>query len=659
MMPKFNEGKKRYSSNYYDNVMWKLLENEMNYIFSSAANDSSYPYIKNEPIEEWLSRLLKYSITSRFFLFSGLTGSGKSTIMHHVFYEGKDFITPTILNQTLIIPMDFDPIKEKMIDNKQIEKYYDTLFVNQISTAIVDIQKTYNLPEINDSEFVESCLSSSIGLINHLKYGKRRKNEAIRKEFHREHPLYAMLTELYILLNHNSCSINNVLLIVDNIESLGVYGTNIHVPLVSAHKIINYLCNKAVCPNGKPKWTPSILICCRHYIYRIMQSRGCEDGSIAQIFESYTLPERMDLTNPASLELIVDSRIEKILNSLTPADSKKKTALSVLREMIKDILAECCLDNNDIILDLNLSNIRASLSTLKMILCNKRWIQKPGVDENGQFTIENKNQFYLKLPYILRVLGMGSNDFYSSDGNIIPNVLQNTPSNEINVFLLYSLKYFMGIASSWETPIDLSSFRTEISTIFKNKTVIKSFENAIWLLLRYRYLLRSSDQEQKDLASITKNTYRRIESVYISQAARDLWKLLGVNSILFEMMLDDIYFKELPASFLYENRDTRRLFNKIPFELCVTYLVKIIEKEKHIIQEAINAGKEKVFINMFGTEMISMQLYLGLKNSFDIFFREDRPEETSFVSNCQKNLSLIEKSIVEIQKTLEKIILDE
>jgi len=657
-MSRINAGRIIAKENYQDSATWKYLHEEIDYILSNEinANGLSHPYISNNKIEERLKPLLKPSNFSRYYLLSGLTGSGKSTIMHHVFFGDKEATSPMIKKGNLIIPIDFDIIveKEENSTKKSKEKEFENIFVNVISQAIVLVQDTFNIPVPTHQEFVGFFTKNATGFINLVENGKRKSFLKIRNDLYKDNTLYAMIAELCISLNHENSKINNVIFIIDNVESLGVHKTPIQIPLLVAHKTINFMCKKSVSCGKKVKWSPNILICCRHYVYRMMHTRDFEDGTISQIFESYCKPEKVDLDNPATLKEIIETRwhyIRKNSAKTKKNNTKWKTSMDATKKILENIIKECEIREGNFILDLNLSDIRSSLKTIKNIIYNKRWIQKDGFDDKGYFTIENASDFNIKQPYILRAIGMESGEYYNSEDNLIPNLLINSPNNDVNIFALLALKYFMLRSSSWDTPIYIPDFYSDVKSVFKSywqkdsQKIKKAFENAIWILLNNRMLLRSADQEQKDAASITKTNFKKINYVYVSQAARDYWELLGDNSIIFEMIMDDVYLDTTKITFINENRSKYRLFNKIPFEVCLNYLPLIFDAEKNLIKLAFKNMSENKYFELFGEDLITKQLLSGVNRSFENYFREERFDEYNYKERCKNKIKNLQKEI--------------
>lgn len=658
-MGKYNEKVNISTGNYHQSAIWKYLNKDIDEFLSPELDDKlqKSAYVSNPGVEEMLSSLLKYSTEHRYYMLSGLTGIGKTTIMRHVFFNDKTVNTPIIKNRNLIIPIDFDTFIEP-VNNKGYLNAYEDLYIKIFAHAAELLKNQFNLPSISDKEFVDFFDKLHSGIINYIdKDGNRNTFSEMKKEMYNNTNtrIYAVIAELCIFLNHNNSNIKNVIIIVDNIESLGIYKTPIQIPLLVAHKAVNFMCKKSVChKNGKSKWVPNILICCRHYIYRMMHTRDFEDGSLSQIFESFSEPIYIDLDSPAPLKEIIYKRYYAYQKHNKLKDKKRKDALDVVCEMLIKIIDETTLYNhNNILADLNLSDIRSMLKTLKDIVYNKTWIQRDDFEDEGSFNINSLFDFNCRLSNILRAIGMKSGYIYFSGENLIPNLLANKPNNRVNIYDLLALQYFMHIASSWRTPISIYDFHDSINTIFKNdNNTIKCFNSAIWHLLKSRMLLRCSDQEQRDISSITFQNYNEITNVFVSNAAKDYWSLFGINSVILEMLMDDIYLDEKELKFSTERQTKYKLFNKDSFLIALTYLSKIFESEKALIQKALNNNKGNEFFEAFGKDLITEHLLIGLQKSYYKYFRGARNDEKSYLMNCSKLIVTLSQEIANFKNEL-------
>lgn len=104
------------------------------------------PYVSHEEAEKHLSSYLKTDLTSdKCMVFSGLTGSGKSTIVRHVFGIKGNRIQ-IIDNNKLIIPIDFN--------RKHLSA--EIAFTSNLQAAVDYLVHEYDIdfPDINNPIFV-------------------------------------------------------------------------------------------------------------------------------------------------------------------------------------------------------------------------------------------------------------------------------------------------------------------------------------------------------------------------------------------------------------------------------------------------------------------------------------------------------------------------
>lgn len=160
------------------------------------------------------------------------------------------------------------------------------------------------------------------------------------------------------------------------------------------------------------------------------------------------------------------------------------------------------------------------------------------------------------------------------------------------------------------------------------------FENAIWLLLSNRIILRSSDQEQKELTGITRENFKAIKHVYVSNVAYDYIHLLRTNSVIFEMLLDDIYLNKNEIPYPIDYKSNFKTFNKGAFLMCLKYLNKMIEAEMKLREIIYDRNKENDFFCAFSQDFVSQILLDGLNESFNLYFRDKKIDDLDYIAQC-------------------------
>ena len=164
-----------------------------------------------------------------------------------------------------------------------------------------------------------------------------------------------------------------------------------------------------------------------------------------------------------------------------------------------------------------------------------------------------------------------------------------------------------------------------MSSLFEDSETIepsdfsKKFKKALHFLITNRLLLRSYCQEQYDNKSLNDNEIDLIEKVYLPRLAITLWDYIGKTSVFFEMFIDDIW---MDNSLRCKEKDVFRGFDFDNYDICISYLSELIDKEKRIYTRAVNIdGTGDQYKKYFGEEPVCKQLLKGLKRSLDAYFR--------------------------------------
>ena len=381
--------KTRYCTKYYNKDIKKkgMIENylseEIDFLLTPSANqllgvDIDEVYISNleiKEIESTLEQYLKYSICDKTLFFTGLTGSGKTMILRHVFkYNGMGAY---IHGDCLVIPFSFDNIHCKNREN--VEGY----FRNMILTACDVLEESFSLKKASDfpQDFYESIKKSRN---DNLQMGPAWPRPSIDERlinYEKEDHLAFASSLLKYYLNQSACTIENVLFLVDDIEGIG---DNLEiVPIKVAYEAM-------ICMENQSKdrlWSAKCIIACRHYVYRYATYNQLDDFSKTaalskQNLEAYSPTDILQLGSYLPLIDIIEKRYTAIKEK--KPETKWKTALEVVRSLLVDIDA----DIGQFIIHLNVNNLRESFVTLKMLIYNRLWIQRDFQEtSDGAFSI--------------------------------------------------------------------------------------------------------------------------------------------------------------------------------------------------------------------------------------------------------------------------------
>lgn len=617
------------------------LKEEIDFLLASTVNqliqvEFEDVYIHNKEAEEILEEYLKPTYADRILFFTGLTGAGKTMILRHVFDVHN--MSAKVIGKTFVIPFTFDNMHNR---RESVVEFFSKI----LGSACEELERIYSVTKAMDSkdEFYE-CIRKWRG--DNSQFGKKWPIPSVDERigaYAEDDPLSFYSSMLKYYIGQEECNIDNVIFLIDDIEGIGENKEK--EPIKIAYELLNCMQNQYEIRN----WCCNLIISCRHYVYRVINNRNAENPNpkyynLNQTLESYAESENYHLNKSPKLIDIIEKRYTAIQSK--NKDDKWVIAIQVVKYLLQDIDS----DIGKFILDLNLNNIRKSLTTLKKIIYNKRWIQRDYREETpGAFAIDDIKKYDTTLATLIRALGMDESQVYKSDESIITNLLYNELDYDMDFFVLATLKYFMEFASytemSWEDSIDIDVFYNRVVKIFDSSQYVEKFKKSILYLIKQRMLLRSIDQEQQDCTSINENNIKEIKKVYVSAAAVDLWEYLGKNSVLFEMYVDDIWMDNSSRD---KKKKKFRGFDVENFNVCIIYLEKLIDIENKIRSKAFNhIGLDK-YVEYFGQDKISSHLLCGLKNSIGAFYRNDYQENYFTALQYKNRLSKLEKKIEKI-----------
>lgn len=643
MRTKYNDQYERFVHGYRSNIE-KYLSDELEFLLASSSLqyrscDFEKTYISNPEVEDFLTPLLKPIKTDRVRYLTGLTGSGKSTILRHIFF--KDGESVSIQGSNLIICFSFDNITDS---------YIRDYFANTIHGVAEMIEESFCISKVNDAaeDFYKYVRKTRLDFSQSGPKFPVPSNEAKLSFYASEHPLPFSTSRLKFYLNQEECLIDNIILIVDDLEGL-IIGEDEDADAASELLPVKLLLELITCleNNRSPrKWDVNAVISCRHYVYRLMSSTYITDETTyTKALMSYSGGQSCDLYNPPNIHDI----LEKRFRNLKPADDKKwELAYNISMFILFDIESKL----GDLIMALRLNNIRDSLLGLKQLLYNKYWIQRDYPEPvSGAFRIDDVKQYNVNIPTLIRALGMGESTVYASYDSCLPNLLANEYEEMSDLFTILTLKHFIvacnGKKMKWSSSFSIKKFLEITGEIFdtkENSFYHDGFQVAVTNLIHHRLLLRSMDQIQNDTKGLTLEKAKAVESIYVSDSAVLLWNYMSDNSVLFEMFIDDIWMDN-------SGRKEKRMFRGFDednFKACIEYLDHLIDLESVLYSHAKNLGKGRLYLDCFGRDPVCSWLIKGLRKSLFNFYHDCRSESEHYVSYCETRLDRLDKKIQSI-----------
>lgn len=642
-----------------------FLGDEINVLLAPSANQISQVnfddlYIHNTEMENNLKKYLQHTGRNNTCIIEGLTGSGKTMLVRHVF--GIHSWTARIKGNSIIIPLSFDNALFGDVKSK---------FAAMMHGACDCLTTTFpllNHVDTHPNEFYTYIVEHRQDLLYAIdQYPTPSIPEQI-KMLHDANLLGFYSSALKFYLNQTDvCTIDNIVIVIDDIEGIRSEGNDKEqaelLPVKMALELIECMQNKG---NHATSWSLNTIISCRHFVSRMMRSLPFsleENSSYISAFESYGPCDRYDLKNSPSLIDIIMKRYDALLKEKAAANKKWTTAMGVVKQLLETI------DNKiaDFILALTLGNNRVAMKWIKQLVLNKRWIQRDCKTEHpGAFEITDLAQYSIKPPALIRAIGMNESIVYNSKESIIPNLLYNDPNSETDLFVLLTLKHFLVLAQyelmSWDASFEVSHFLESIKQIFNSDYYCTIFTNSIHYLILHRLILRSYYQDQADGGGLNPQNIDKVEHIYISKLALDLWNRLSTTSVLFEMFVDDIWLNDdfrvkepqLQPLLQYEQGFATR-----NFEVCLNYLGKLIDIERNLFLKAVEVcGNGTRYKEFFGSSPICGHLLRGLETALNAYYVEEPlfiPTQTDLaylwresISDLQEKCATIFRENVEI-----------
>lgn len=616
---KYNTSKEsKYNKSYTEKYLKKEIDFLLAPSFGQLNNvDFEEVYIPCPQAEEFLSSALKLSSADKILYLTGLTGSGKSMVLRSVFkFSG---MTPKIHENTLIIPFSFDNFASTLFiqKNKNALKSIEELYVNMLTSARKEIEKNCtNIKKIenNKEEFLKHVEKSRGDYVQDSTVFDEQSTDEKIQNFLSKAPIPFCTAALKFYLNQSECSINNVVLIVDDVEGTG---ENCElIPINIAYRIITCFENQEESKN----WSVNLVIGCRNYVFRLINNIHSQER---QQVETYTESEEYHIETTPSISNIVLKRYTAI--SKKDMNEKWKIALDVVLLLITDIDSSV----GDFILNLNIRNMRKALSLTKKIVYNRQWIQRNYTESvAGAFSINSVKEYDVTPATLIRAIGMEESVVYDSDISYIPNVLYNR--DDMDLYLLLVLRYCMlhtnNKYADWGDTIHIDEFYKGLKNIYGLYSKhIQCFKKATEYLILHRLLLRSIDQLQSNAKPVNESNVNKIKNVYISNSAVDIWDFLCKNSVLFEMYVDDIWINNDHRT---AQKKRYRGFDTENYNTALKYMHTLIEKEALLRNQANNLGKLDKFFEMFGELTITGHLLNGLQNSLNAFYKEKAAKQS-------------------------------
>lgn len=594
------------------------------------------PYVKHEEAENVLNDFLIRDIyKDKSIVFTGLTGSGKTTILHHVFGIERKTNSPYINDKKIIIPIDFN----------RSQKTAQVAVLSTMRVAVLSICRKYGIefPDKDNKEFYDYIKEKREDFLEiNPKHGRATDYVDKMTTFLEKMPTTFASCQLQYVMDCPKCDLELAILIVDNVEGFMVPDARAPkerylAPVIEAFKLGDCIGQRI----SATTWSFNMVIACRHHIWRIMKGEFSDNSPENALLQSYVTTEiPYDLANPVKVNDIIKKR-EDVFAQKQREPDKWEAATNVVDTIMQTM------ENTigEFVLQIELKDLRKSMAKIQELILH-RGLQKVSDEKiEGAFQIDSIEQFDLSRVNIVRTIGLGSRKYYADQNSIIPNLLFNESKEGMELYPLLIMNYFLILSDysepTWDNPISVLEFYDTMRFVFGQRydAIENLFERAIQFLIQHRLLLRSADQSQEEVPGLSLTDIKQIENVYVSGAAIMLWKELGTSSALFQLFLDDIWFDENEDYFGDDGND---------IEHCIKYLEVLYEKECQIYNMAGNISHCTEYVEVFGAVPVCRQLLNGLIASLETI-------KASRDSRTQIRAMVAEKTLQRANKLRDKL----
>lgn len=653
MLTQYNYGKALTSNiGITKSIIRTYLSAEIDYLLApsneslSKEVDIDKLFVKKGRAEDSIRDFLYSSnYTSGFFILTGLTGTGKTTVINKAvgYYTSPTVRFDKENGDTLIIPISFNDVDG---DHETTISDITVCFKSALKSAVNCIRKEYNIDVngLNYSEIIDYFESTRSSLINYDLYEDINAEDKYKRAID-QNVVMAYAHHMFYYITKRECNISKVVFVVDNIEGTG--GNLEDKPINIVYSIYSAF-DKAKISNCLMK----VIIGCRNYVYRYV---FVNNQRPRQRIESFPNPITYHLDKDCpSMSEIIKKRYDNMPTHYREKREKNEkwdSAMSVINELLMKLDKQY----GGVIQNLNIRNIRNSFMLLKDIVYNTMWVQRDSFNDIAEgFDISALRQFSTSQANIIRAIGMGDNTLYNSErvNCKLPNLLYN--ENETDLLSLLLIRYCMNKTglyerkkyADWSETIRRNNILQEIDLVFggNNNELKDKFDNVFNYLVNKRILLRSKDQVQIDTEPVNESNMGKVECVYISNAAVDLWDLMGETSVLLEMYMDDIFLDNDDRS----RKALYRGFDGVNYAIAIKYIFTLCEIERTFFTTAVNCNRTNYYLDFFGETPIVRHLYRGMRQSFNSYYTANSETKKNFsteLHSLNEEICLFEKYI--------------
>lgn len=622
-------------------------------------------YVDQPALEERLQKKLIDAEEDVVKFLVGPTGVGKTTLIRNMFHVfDRDIV---VIDNNLIVYASFYSMTSYMKSSEEINVIVQDVLIGALNGAIsylddsdyVDRLNSYDDAYYNDFyDFIKLNNKHLIQTVPDISRNVEKLQNVNSKKFildwiNENKPIDYHMCQLkyylYLYKRHTNTMFDNIILILDDTESL---------PPKYANTVMEYAYHAKKCmqANYKREYNFKVLISMRNYSYRIEQIRRKE------AFREIAWEDVILKDSVPNLSKILDKRMECVLKSEEILNSVDDiVALKNAADSLKVVLKKMYGQYDNMLLSLTHNNIFKSMTLLIRILTNKSHMGKYEVDrlnKDGAFefsakhyhvenhstdsSIPGNDDVYFALVYGEEKFYFDREDYY------LTNIMHYKKKEETDTELLgiYIIQYFikkrinlsdkkydgfesLSCTKVIEDIISLYSFPTDDKD--------NNIKRGLQLMMKHLYqggvLLQSLIEPIKEDSLSTQREYVEEMKVFLSLRGNQLYKMLSYNALLLTTYRDDIDTN-------IENNDVPTLDLSMNDRMlyCIKYIDYLWKKEIELLRSVVNYKKYK---EILGNDLAVVILMRGIRETIKTYYTS----ETLFKQEIIQQYKLVQSKI--------------
>lgn len=539
-----------------ENDIYRKFQDQFDVLLNPPFDDEKmYVEYKDEEFDRKV-QAFKDSRLNEIKFLSGDAGVGKTTYLKHLFKYKT--IEMQFKKKNLIIPLGWDGLT--ISDNNytnDIERIIKSTICNAITKVYGIDYMDILLNECNS--LIEFILSTHHDLLypldiqEGLKYPdavERKQQQLSRTASANPIPFYTTL--LKYVISKQKASINRIIIIIDDVETLSERKISKIVELF--FHVFDCLCNMP------KKVVIKLLVSLRPNSIKFLNDNlPHQTNSTYGIFTKGS--DVIEKNIIPDMKNIFKRRFE-YAESVTAIPGNKdtwleaKASLMVIVDSIEDNLVKmiCELCHND---------IRAVTSLFKLILSNRIWCQKFNVLVPDPYLKVNPDDYRFDVVNIVRTISCGENTIYFGNQNLIfnnlfigrmkppsfdgskifiPNILADISTGKCDILIVLIMEY-LRILQNITSTTTLNNFTSkknlcnELFKLFLRTTTKEKISECLDYMFCNRLIKKSIYSRDSDDSIITLNDE---DYVYLTTKGERLLMMMENDSVLLEVYREDI-----------------------------------------------------------------------------------------------------------------------